>query len=529
MPTKIVECIPNFSEARRPQIVEQIQAAIQQVDGVKVLDRHSDMDHNRTVITFAGTPDGVEEAAFRGIAKAAELIDLDQHTGEHPRIGAADVVPFVPISEISMDECIQMARRVGQRVGSELEIPVYLYEQAATRPERQNLEDVRRGQYEALKEEIGVKPERDPDFGPARVGKAGAVVIGARQPLIAFNVYLTTDEVSIAKSIAKAIRHSSGGLRYVKGLGMLVEGRAQVSMNLTNFRATPLARVVELIHREAGRYGVGIHHTELVGLIPQEALVDAAQWYMQMDQFDEQQILEKRLAAALEQEQSTTFVVQGVPEKAVSADEDNRTVFLDALAAGTAAPGGGSAAAHTGAAAAALVSMVARLTTGKKKYQQVESQMQAVLEESEKLRAELTEAVKRDSAAFEKVMEAFRLPKETEAEGQIRNAAIEEATFLATLEPGGVARNVVRVLELAAQVIEYGNLNAISDGGAGAYLAVAALRGAGLNVRINANTLKNQQRAEHLLTELKEFELKAASLLEGIEFQLKERGGLAPG
>lgn len=528
MPTKIVECIPNFSEARRPHIVEQIQAAIQQVDGVKVLDRHSDLDHNRTVITFAGTPESVEEAAFRGIAKATELIDLDQHSGEHPRIGAADVVPFVPISEISMDECIQLARRVGQRVGRELEIPVYLYEQAATRPERQNLEDVRRGQYEALKEEIGVKPERDPDFGPARVGKAGAVVIGARQPLIAFNVYLTTDDVSIAKGIAKAIRHSSGGLRYVKGLGMLVEGMAQVSMNLTNFRATPLARVVELIRREAGRYGVSIHHTELVGLIPQEALVDAAQWYMQMDQFDEQQILEKRLAATLEQKQSDNLVVQGAPEKAVSVDEDS-TGFLNALAAGTAAPGGGSAAAYTGAAAAALVSMVARLTIGKKKYQQVEGQMQAVLEESEKLRIELTEAVKRDSAAFEMVMEAFRLPKETEAEGQIRNASIEDATFKAMLEPGGVARNVVRVLELAAQVIEYGNLNAISDGGAGAYLAVAALRGAGLNVRINANALKNQQRAEHLLSELKELELKAASLLERVEFQLNERGGLASG
>lgn len=529
MSTKIVECIPNFSEARRPHIVELIQSAIMEVDGVKVLDRHSDMDHNRTVITFAGTPEGVEEAAFRSIAKAAELIDLDQHMGEHPRIGATDVVPFVPISEISMDECIQLARRVGQRVGSELGIPVYLYEQAATRPERQNLEDVRRGQYETLKAEMGKKPERDPDYGPARVGKAGAVVIGARQPLIAFNAYLTTEDVSIAKGIAKAVRHSSGGLRYVKGLGMLVEGRAQVSMNLTNFRSTPLARVVELIRREAGRYGVGIHHTELVGLIPQEALVDAAQWYMQMDQFDERQILEKRLTSALEQEPTAAGVGRGVPANGMPVNDGDSAGFVDALAAGTAAPGGGSAAAHTGAAAAALVSMVARLTIGKKKYLQVESQMQAILQESEKLRAELTAAVQRDSAAFEKVMEAFKLPKETLVEQETRNATIEEATYQATLEPGGVARNVLRVLELAAQVIENGNLNAISDGGAGAYLAVAALRGAGLNVRINANALKNQQKAEHLLTELKDLERRAASLMEGIEFQLKERGGLAPG
>jgi glutamate formiminotransferase / formiminotetrahydrofolate cyclodeaminase len=298
MPNQIVECIPNFSEARRPEVVEQIQLAIQGVQGVKVLDRHSDLDHNRTVITFAGTPEAVEEAAFRCIAKAAELINLEQHTGEHPRIGATDVVPFVPISETSMEECVQIARRVGQRVAGELEIPVYLYEQAASRPERQNLENIRRGQYETLKKEIGILPEREPDFGPAKVGKAGAVVIGARQPLIAFNVYLTTEDVSIAKAIAKAVRHSSGGLRYVKGLGLLVEGRAQVSMNLTNFRATPVGRVLEMIRREAGRYGVGIHHTELVGLIPQDALVDAARWYMQMDQFDDSQILEKRLSAA---------------------------------------------------------------------------------------------------------------------------------------------------------------------------------------------------------------------------------------
>jgi glutamate formiminotransferase / formiminotetrahydrofolate cyclodeaminase len=526
MPNRIVECIPNFSEARRPEIVEQIQAVIQGVKGVKILDRHSDLDHNRTVITFAGTPEGVEEAAFRCIAKAAELIDLDQHTGEHPRIGATDVVPFVPISEISMEECVEIARRVGQRVGSGLEIPVYLYEQAATRPERQNLEYIRRGQYETLKDEIGTQSEREPDFGPARLSKAGAVVIGARQPLIAFNVYLTSEDVSIAKAIAKAVRHSSGGMRYVKGLGLLVEGRAQVSMNLTNFKATPVGRVVEMIRREADRYGVGIHHTELVGLIPQEALIDAAQWYMQMDQFDELQILEKRLLAADIQEDRPPTETAALPPGASAQGGESKPDFLEALAAGTAAPGGGSAAAYTGAAAAALVSMVARLTAGKKKYAQVENQMQAVLEEAEKLRAELTGAVKRDSAAFEAVMEAFRLPKDTPDEQAARSHSIEEATFQATLEPAGVARNSVRVLELAAQVIEVGNLNAISDGGAGAYLAIASLRGAGLNVRINAKSLKDSHRADHLLAELRELDQQAAGLIKKIEQVLKERGGL---
>ncbi|MEA3440017.1 MAG: glutamate formimidoyltransferase, partial [Chloroflexota bacterium] len=260
MPNQLIECIPNFSEARRPEVVEQIKTSISSVPGVSVLDQHSDLDHNRTVLTFVGEPAGVEEAAFQAIAKAGELIDLDQHQGEHPRIGATDVVPFVPIKGVSMDDCVQMAQRVGRRVGEELGIPVYLYEEAATRPQRRNLANIRRGEYEALKVEIGSEPAREPDYGPNKVGPAGAVVIGARQALIAFNVYLTTADLSVAKKIAKAVRHSSGGLRFVKALGLEVEGQAQVSMNLTNYQRTPVARVVEMIRREAERYGVGIHH-----------------------------------------------------------------------------------------------------------------------------------------------------------------------------------------------------------------------------------------------------------------------------
>src|SRR3990172_1185993 len=262
MPQPLVECVPNYSEARRPEVVEAILASIRAVPGVRVLDRHSDLDHNRTVFTFVGSPAAVEEAAFQSIATAARLIDLDQHTGEHPRIGATDVVPFVPLAEVSMQDCVEIARRVGQRVGEELGIPVYLYEQAATRPERQNLENLRRGQYEGLKSEIETNPERAPDFGPAHLGAAGATVIGARQPLVAFNVYLTSEDVAIAKKVAAAVRSSSGGLRYVKALGLFVDGRAQVSMNLVDYRHTPLARVVEFIRREAQRYGVSIHHSE---------------------------------------------------------------------------------------------------------------------------------------------------------------------------------------------------------------------------------------------------------------------------
>ena len=229
----LVECIPNYSEGRRPEVVEQIKAAITSVPGVKLLDGHSDPDHNRTVLTILGEPQAVKEAVFLSIRKAAELIDMDQQQGEHPRLGATDVVPFVPIREMSMADCVALARQLGKQVGDELGIPVYLYEAAALRPERVNLEDVRRGQYELLKEEIGNKPERDPDFGPAKLGKAGATIIGAREPLIAYNIYLNSTDVSIAKKIAKTVRYSSGGLRYVKAMGVMVEGQAQVSMNLT--------------------------------------------------------------------------------------------------------------------------------------------------------------------------------------------------------------------------------------------------------------------------------------------------------
>lgn len=299
---KIVECVPNFSEGRRVKVIQAIEQSIANVPGVLVLDRHSDEDHNRTVITFAGKPDSVSEAAYRAIEIAAHKIDLNQHQGEHPRLGAADVVPFVPISGTSMDECVALARTLGKRVGDTLGIPVYLYEHAALRPQRVQLENVRRGEYEGLKETLGVDPERDPDYGPKKIGPAGATIIGARPALIAYNVYLTTNDVSIAKKIARTVRHSSGGLPHVKAIGLLVEGRAQVSMNLTDFTITPISHVQELIRSEAKRYHTSIHHTELVGLVPQAAIADAARWYLQLDPFTPEQILETRLFRAMEED-----------------------------------------------------------------------------------------------------------------------------------------------------------------------------------------------------------------------------------
>lgn len=511
MPRPLIECIPNFSEARRPEVMDAIINVILAVPGVSVLDRHSDVDHNRTVVTMVGAPDAIEEAAFQSIKKAQELIDLNVHTGAHPRIGATDVVPFVPISEATMVECVELARRLGKRVGDELGIPVYLYEEAATRPERQNLENIRKGQFEGLKEEIGTQADRQPDFGPSKLGTAGATVIGARAPLIAFNVYLTTSDIAVAQKIAKAVRNSSGGLRFVKGMGVLVEGLAQVSMNLTNFSKTPIPRVVEMVRREAQRYGVGIHHSELVGLIPQAALVDTAVWYTQLDEFDPEQILESRLYSAAQSE---------VPIQANNYD------FLDQLASENPTPGGGSAAAFTAAEAAGLVAMVGRVTVGKKKYAEVEGEMWKMVEKAEELRKKLTDAVEEDAASFEGYLQAVRLPKNTEEEIQARDQAIESATLHAARVPLHAAGLAMQVLSLAVTAAELGNVNAISDAASAANLAAAAVKCAGLNVMINLKGLKDPSLGSSMSEEIRNFTEEIKSVEQKIGKTLQERAGL---
>lgn len=296
--TKIVECVPNFSEGQRMEVIEAIAGQIKKVEGVRLLDYEYDKDHNRSVMTFVGNPNNVKKAAFASCAKAAELIDLTKHKGEHPRIGATDVIPFIPISEVTMDDCVELARELGKEIAEKLKIPVYLYESAAARPDRRNLENIRRGQFEGLREAIEKGPERAPDFGQAKLHPtAGATVVGARMPLVAYNVNLNTDDIDIAKSIAKAIRHSSGGLRYVKALGLSIKekGIVQVSMNLTNYQKTPVFRVFEMIKKEAEHYGVEILGSEVIGLIPMNALVDSADFYLRLENFDKSQILESRL------------------------------------------------------------------------------------------------------------------------------------------------------------------------------------------------------------------------------------------
>lgn len=506
----LIECIPNFSEGRHPEVIAAIVDAIRAAAPVHVLDTSSDPDHNRTVVTFIGQPDAVERAAFAAIRVAAQRIDMDAHRGEHPRLGATDVVPFVPIRDVTMAECVAVARRLGERVGKELNIPVYCYEEAATRPSRKNLEDIRRGEYEGLKTAIATDPERQPDFGPAVLGKAGATVIGARAALIAFNVYLTTDDVAVAKQIAKAIRFSSGGLRYVKSSGFLVEGRAQVSMNLTNYEQTPIHRVVELIRREAARYGVGIAFTELIGLTPQAALIDAGRWYLQLDRFEPDQLLERRVEKAPEP--------SGVAASGSIATAD----FVAQVAAGTPTPGGGAVAALAGALGAALVEMVARLTIGRKRYADVESEMQAIIESTEKLRADLQRGIDEDMAAYGAVMQAYKLDKTDPA----RETAIQKTLSEAAQAPLQVMRVALEALRLAQKAAASGNINAISDAAVAAHMALASVEGAALNVRINAKGIAEGAQADSLRKQADELVQAAHTLHANIIAQVNARSGL---
>src|SRR5713226_8769629 len=394
----LVECVPNFSEGRDKAKVDDIVDAIK-IPGVYLLDREMDADHNRCVITLVGEREAIQEAAIRGVGKAAELIDLTVHKGAHPRMGAADVVPFIPIDGVTIEDCVAMARHVGEEIWKRYQIPVYLYEAAAATPERQNLENIRRGQFEGIRAEIATNPTRRPDFGEPRVHPtAGATVVGARKFLIAYNVFLNTPDVEIAKKIAKAVRASSGGMRFVKGAGFLVRGMAQVSMNLTDFEQTPIHRVFELVKQEAGRYGVMPVSSEIVGLIPKKALEAAAEWFLQVENFDSSLILENRLAAVM-----------------------------------------------SGKMAVGLAVMVASMSRGKKAYLQYEAQLSAAIARLGPLREELKASVDADAESYDSVMKAYKQAKIDPENGE---AAIDASLKRATGVPLGVAEKAHEVAEI---------------------------------------------------------------------------------
>ncbi len=471
----LVECVPNFSEGRDKIKIDAIVEAIKR-DGVYLLDREMDFDHNRCVITVVGEREAIQEAAIQAVGKAAELIDLNVHQGAHPRMGAADVVPFIPIEGVSLEDCVAMARYVGAEIWKRYQIPVYLYEAAATTPERQNLENIRRGQFEGLRAEISTDPARKPDFGEARLHPtAGATVVGARKFLIAYNVFLNTPDVEIAKKVAKAVRFSSGGMRFVKAAGFLVRGLAQVSMNLTDFEQTPIHRVFEMVKREAARYGALPLSSEIVGLIPKKALEQAAEWFLQVENFDSSLILENRLAAVMGGKMAVGGLRAGVEP------------FIEQLAAPTPAPGGGSASAACAAMAAGLATMVASRSRGKKAYLSYERELSEALARLAQVREELKADIDRDAEAFAAVLRAYQQAKDATNGDQVIASALAQATNV----PLSVAERAREVAAIARKLRPITNPNMKSDLTTAVALAEAAIAGALANVEINLESLKD--------------------------------------
>ncbi len=470
-----IECIPNFSEGRDPAVIAAIRDAIAAVEGVHVLDVSSDESHHRTVITFIAPIERAVDAACAGIREATARIDLTVHRGEHPRLGATDVVPFVPLDGTTMDDCIALARQLGERVSRELSIPVYLYERAAVTPARENLADVRRGEFEGIRDTIATDDSRTPDFGARAVHPtAGAIAIGARPFLVAYNVYLgPASNLPVAKEVAKAIRGSSGGLRFVKAMGLEVDGQAQVSMNLVDTEKTPLHRVFEMVRMEAAAHGVAPTWSELVGLVPERCLLEAGARHVQLRGYTPRMLVEQQVRQA----------AQG---------GEGVDAFIGRVASPAPTPGGGSVAAHAGALGAALTQMVAGLTAGKKKYASVDAEMRAIAAEGAALRQTLTTLVQRDADAYEAVRSAYQLSADTDGAAALRRAAIQDALYGAADVPLETARAAARVAELAAAAAQRGNPNAVSDAGVAALMAEAACKGAVWNVRINIRALADE-------------------------------------
>jgi glutamate formiminotransferase/formiminotetrahydrofolate cyclodeaminase len=487
---RIIECIPNFSEGRRIEVVDAIVNALTSVPNVYLLRREKDADHNRAVITIVGAPETIGEAVIRGVEVAAKQIDLTKHTGEHPRIGAADVIPFVPIRGISLEECVEIAKKVGREIADRLKIPVYLYEAAATRPERTNLENIRRGQFEALRNEIATNPDRAPDYGEPRIHPtAGATVVGARKPLIAYNINLNTSDVSIAKNIAKRIRFSSGGLPYVKAMGVLLKDRnqAQVSMNLTDFEQTPVHLVFETVRTEAAKYDVGISGSEIIGLIPEKAIEQAAEFYLRVENFRTDMVLENRLVEVISNAPAAAQTAQPASPPAHMADPLRG--FVDRVASGEPTPGGGSVAALAGALGAALGQMAIRITKGKKNYQQHAERYADALDRLAPYTSTLLELVDADSEAYGLVMAAYKLPKDSPQ----REKAIQDGLRRATEIPSRTASCAADALQICEELRSIIHANVASDFQVGTQMLRTALRGAVANIRTNLGGIKDSE------------------------------------
>lgn len=514
---KIVECVPNFSEGRDMAVIDAITAEIKRVPGVELLDVDPGRDTNRTVVTFAGSPDSVAEAAFQAIRKAAERIDMARHKGAHPRMGATDVCPFVPVSGVTMEECAEIARRVGKRVGEELGIPVYLYEEAAANEKRRSLAYIREGEYEALPEKLK-NPEFKPDFGPAAFHPgAGATVIGAREFLIAYNVNLNTRNVKLAKEVANRIREKGttvkdpqtgekktvpGTLKAVRAVGWYIPeySMAQISVNLLNYKVTPLHQVFEEAVRVAAELGVRVTGSELVGLIPLQALLEAGRFYARR----------QGASCGVGERELVRLAVQSLGLAEISPFKTDHKVieyrfrrkgklaamdlveFCNELASDSPAPGGGSVAALNGALSAGLSAMVGNLTHGKKGYEAVRAGMEETAGRAQELKDFFIEAIDRDTDAFNLVMAAFGLPKKSDEEKAVRERAIQEATKEAARVPLAVLERSLAAAEMALAAARDGNRNSLSDAGVAGLTAAVCAEGALYNVLINIKDLADE-------------------------------------
>ncbi|MCX6565530.1 MAG: glutamate formimidoyltransferase [Candidatus Aminicenantes bacterium] len=552
---KLVECVPNFSEGRDKTKISAITREIETVPGIKLLDVDPGESTNRTVVTFIGTPEAAAEAAFRAIRKAAEVIDMRLHKGAHSRIGATDVCPFVPLSGVTMEECVALARELGARVAAELGLPVYFYEEAATRPERRNLAAVRQGEYEGLAEKLK-DPAWAPDCGEAVfLPSTGATIIGAREFLIAYNVNLNTRDRKLASEIALNIRESGrvkrdkkgeiirdasgvsvkvpGRFSHIKAVGWYIEDyqRAQISINFTNYKVTPVHVVFDDVRAQAAAMGLRVTGSELVGLIPKEALLQAGRYYLER-QGKSSGVPEAELLRVAVLSLGLSDVVPFDPAKKIIeyqvTEGDVRLVrmdlraFADELSMESPAPGGGSVAAYCGALSAGLSSMVANLTVGKKGYEKSWSEMNRLATSAQTLKDAFLRYVDLDTAAFNKVMDAHRLPKATEDQARLQEIALEEATREATRIPFEVLKNCLALLELAETAAKKGNRNSLSDAGMAALAAQAAACGASYNVRINLPGLKDETYKKSMAAEAMDLQRQVRRLAEAVHKKIEK-------
>ncbi len=535
---KIVECVPNFSEGRDMAVIKRITDAIESVDGVKLLDVDPGADTNRTVVTFVGSPEAVKEAAFRAVKTAAEVIDMTKHHGAHPRMGATDVCPFVPVSGVTMDDCVEIAGEVGKRIGDELGIPVYLYEEAATKPEWHNLAEVRKGEYEGLKERFDSGDSYwTPDFGPAKFNeRAGATAVGAREFLIAYNINLNTKDRKLANNVALNLREKGrakrdengkiardengkkvmvpGRLKYTKAIGWYIEeyGFAQISINLTNYKKTPWHTVFEVAREEAEKAGLIVTGSELVGLIPKQAVIEAGRYFLRKQGkssgVSERELIEEA-ALSMGLSQISPFDPKDkIIEYRIKEDEPlvSMTIknFMDELASDSPAPGGGSVAALEASLGAALSAMVANLTVGKKGYEEVKDEMIEVAEKAQEMKDRFLLLIDEDTRSFNNLMAAMKMPKKTDDEKKRRQEAVDAATMEAARVPLEVADMAVEAFELAEITAKSGNVNSVSDAGVAALSLRAAAHGAGLNVIINLSGLPDTEEKAEMLQRVEE-------------------------